>query len=117
MIISPLDRKMLRDLWQMRSLAAAISVVMGCGVALFILSRSMLHSLELTQRTYYDRYIFADAFASIKRAPDSLIERITEIPGVAIAERRIVVPVNLSAPGLDAPASGRLISVPDLGEP
>lgn len=117
MLISPLDRKMFRDLWHMRGLAAAISVVMGCGIALFILSRSMLHSLELTQQTYYDRYNFADVFASIKRAPDELIHRIARIPGVAIAERRIVVPVNLSVPGLDEPASGRLISVPDVGRP
>lgn len=108
---------MFRDLWHMRGLAAAISVVMGCGIALFILSRSMLHSLELTQQTYYDRYNFADVFASIKRAPDELINRIAQIPGVAIAERRIVVPVNLSVPGLDEPASGRLISVPDVGRP
>ena len=70
MLIPPLDRKMFRDLWHMRGLAAAISVVMGCGIALFILSRSMLHSLELTQQTYYDRYNFADVFASSKRAPD-----------------------------------------------
>lgn len=117
MFIAPLDRKMFRDLWHMRGLAAAISVVMGCGIALFILSRSMLHSLELTQQTYYDRYNFADVFASIKRAPDELINRISKIPGVAIAERRIVVPVNLSVPGLDEPASGRLISVPDVGRP
>lgn len=117
MLIPPLDRKIFRDLWHMRGLAAAISVVMGCGIALFILSRSMLHSLELTQQTYYDRYNFADVFASIKRAPDELINRIAQIPGVAIAERRIVVPVNLSVPGLDEPASGRLISVPDVGRP
>lgn len=117
MFIAPLDRKMFRDLWHMRGLAAAISVVMGCGIALFILSRSMLHSLELTQQTYYDRYNFADVFASIKRAPDELINRISKIPSVAIAERRIVVPVNLSVPGLDEPASGRLISVPDVGRP
>jgi len=108
---------MFRDLWHMRGLAAAISVVMGCGIALFILSRSMLHSLELTQQTYYDRYNFADVFASIKRSPDELINRIAKIPGVAIAERRIVVPVNLSVPGLEEPASGRLISVPDVGRP
>lgn len=117
MLIPPLDRKMFRDLWHMRGLAAAISVVMGCGIALFILSRSMLHSLELTQQTYYDRYNFADVFASIKRSPDELINRIAKIPGVAIAERRIVVPVNLSVPGLEEPASGRLISVPDVGRP
>src|SRR4029079_18103050 len=113
MIISPLDRKMLRDLWQMRSLAAAISVVMGCGVALFLLSRAMFHSLELTQRTYYERYNFAHVFASLKRAPDSLIDRIAQIPGVAQAQRRIVVPVNLSIPNYDEPVAGRLVSVPD----
>jgi putative ABC transport system permease protein len=117
MIISPLDRKMLRDLWQMRSLAAAIAVVMGCGVALFLLSRAMFHSLELTQQTYYERYNFAQVFASLKRAPDSLIDRIAQIPGVAQAQRRIVVPVNLSIPNFDEPVSGRLVSVPDNGQP
>jgi putative ABC transport system permease protein len=117
MIISPLDRKMLRDLWQTRSLAVAIALVMGCGVALFVLSRSMLHSLELSQRTYYDRYNFADVFASLKRAPDSLIDRIAQIPGVAQAQRRIVLPVNLSVPGFNEPVSGKLISVPDYATP
>jgi putative ABC transport system permease protein len=117
MIIAPLDRKMLRDLWHTRSLAAAIALVMGCGVALFILSRSMLHSLELSQQTYYQRYNFADVFATLKRAPDSLIERIAQIPGVAQAQRRIVVAVNLTIPGLDEPAFGKLISVPDTGKP
>ncbi len=117
MIIAPLDRKMLRDLWQMRSQAAAIAVVMGCGVALFLLSRSMFHSLELTQQTYYERYNFAHVFATMKRAPDSLIERIAEVPGVAQAQRRIVVPVNLSIPNFNEPVAGRLISVPDEGKP
>ncbi|HMO85699.1 MAG TPA: ABC transporter permease, partial [Lacipirellulaceae bacterium] len=117
MIIAPLDRKMLRDLWQMRSQAAAIAVVMGCGVALFILSRSMFPSLELTQQTYYERYNFAHVFASLNRAPDSILDRVAELPGVARAQRRIVVPVNLSIPGFDEPVSGRLISIPDGGRP
>jgi putative ABC transport system permease protein len=117
MLIPPLDRKLLRDLWNMRGLATAISVVMGCGIALFIMSRSMLHSLELTQQTYYDRQNFADVFASLKRAPDVLTDRIQAIPGVTWAERRIIVPANLSVPGQTEPAFGRLISVPDVGMP
>jgi putative ABC transport system permease protein len=117
MIISPLDRKMLRDLWHMRSQAAAIALVMSCGVATFILSRTMLHSLELSKQTYYDRYNFADVFASLKRAPDSVIDSLADIPGVAQAQRRIVVAVNISIPGFDEPVSGKLISVPDDGQP
>ena len=84
---------------------------------MFILSRSMLFSLDLTQRTYYERYDFADVFAGLKRAPNTLAARIAEIPGVARVQTRIVVPVNISVPGLDEPATGRLISVPDGREP
>jgi putative ABC transport system permease protein len=117
MLVSPLDRKLLRDLWQVRSLAAAIALVMGCGIALFLLSRSMIHSLELTQQTYYDRGNFAEVFATVKRAPDSLVERLADVPGVSQVEQRIVVAVRLSLAGFDEPISGRLISFPDHGMP
>ncbi len=115
--MSALNRKLLRDLWQMRGQALAIALVMACGIATFVLSRSMLHSLELTQSTYYQRYNFADVFASLKRAPDSLTERFQEIPGVGQVQTRIVVNVNLSVPGLDEPASGKLISLPETHRP
>lgn len=113
----PLDRKMFRDLWHMKGQAVAIALVMACGIATFVLSRSMLHSLELTQRTYYQRYNFAQVFASMKRAPDALADRLEEIPGVAQVQTRIVVNVNLSVPGLDEPASGKLISLPETHRP
>ncbi len=115
--MSALNRKTLRDLWQMKGQAVAIALVIGCGVALFVLSRSMLYSLELTQNTYYQRYHFADVFASLKRAPDVLGDRIAEIPGVSRLETRIVVGVNLTVPGLPEPATGRLVSIPDTRKP
>ena len=101
----------------MKGQAVAIALVIGCGIALFTLSRSLLHSLELTQTTYYERYHFAEVFASVKRAPDALADRIAEIPGVARLETRIVIGVNLSIPGLSEPATGRLVSMPDTREP
>jgi putative ABC transport system permease protein len=115
--LSALDRKTLRDLWHMKGQAVAIALVIGCGVALFTLSKSMIYSLELTQTTYYQRYNFAEVFATLKRAPDALAERIAEIPGVARMETRIVIGVNLSIPGETEPATGRLISVPDTRKP
>ena len=115
--MTALNRKTLRDLWQMKGQAIAIAMVIACGIALFVLSRSMLYSLELTQQTYYQRYLFSDVFASLKRAPDTLADRIAEIPGVGRLETRIVVSVNLTIPGLDEPASGRLISLPDTRKP
>src|SRR5262249_23382195 len=74
-------------------------------------------SLSFTQATYYERYRFADAFAHLKRAPQSLAARIADIPGVARVQTRIVADVTLDVPGLAEPAGGRLISLPDRGEP
>jgi putative ABC transport system permease protein len=111
MVIRPLDRKLLRDVWTLKGQALAISLVIGAGVAMFIMYLSTFHSLRLTQQTYYDRYRFAQVFAGLTRAPLNLRDRVAGIPGVARAEARVVVDVTLDVPGLTEPASGRLIGV------
>ena len=74
---------------------------------------SAYHSLELTQRTYYNQYRFAQVFASLKRAPESLKASLAAIGGVAQVQTRIVVDVTLDIPNKTEPATGRLVSVPD----
>ncbi len=107
---------MLRDLWQMRGQALAICMVMACGVATFVMSLSMLHSLESTQERYYEDYGFPHVFAHLKRAPRALLERIVEIPGVSQAQARTVEDVTLDLSTLPEPAVGRLISLPEYGD-
>jgi putative ABC transport system permease protein len=109
--MKPLDRKLLRDLWALKGQSFAISLVIGAGVAMFIMYLSTFASLRLTQATYYDRYRFADVFASLTRAPQPLREQLAAIPGVAQIETRVVVDVTLDVPGLREPASGRLIGI------
>jgi len=46
-------------------------------------------------------------------APDSISARVNEIPGVGKAEFRVVADVTLDVPGLDEPAKGRIVSIPD----
>jgi putative ABC transport system permease protein len=116
-MISSLDRKLLRDMSQMKGQVFAIALVVAAGVATFVNSRTILHSLEITRATFYERYRFAEVFARVKRAPDSLIERLRDIPGVAQVETRIVESVTLDVPGLDEPAVGQLISLPVTREP
>lgn len=70
-------------------------------------------SLKLTQATYYEQYRFADVFAALKRAPESLAEQIGSIPGVGAVETRVVMGVNLDVPGLKEPATGRIVSIPE----
>jgi putative ABC transport system permease protein len=116
-MISALDRKLVRDLSNMKGQAVAIALVISAGVATFVNSRTILHSLELTRTTFYERYRFADVFAHVKRAPDSIIQELEEIPGVALVETRVVRSVNLDVPGLEEPAVGQLISLPVIRQP
>ena len=110
--LSALDRKLLRDLWAIRGQAFAIALVIAAGVSIFVAMFSTFDSLDLSLRTYYDRYRFADVFAALKRAPLSLIPDLQQIPGVARVETRVVVDVTLDVPGMTDPAVGRLISMP-----
>jgi putative ABC transport system permease protein len=111
MALSALNRKLLRDLLEMKGQALAIAMVVAAGVAMFVMYLSNFDSLRRTQQAYYERQRFGDVFASLKRAPLSLQDRIAAIPGVADTDARVVAMVTLDVPGLDDPASGLLISV------
>jgi putative ABC transport system permease protein len=110
--MTSLHRKLFRDLWSIKGQALAIGLVIACGVATFVMSLCTYASLELIRSTYYERYRFADVFAGLQRAPESLGERIERIPGVARIQTRVVKEVTLDVPGLVEPARGRLISLP-----
>ena len=77
-----------------------------------VMSLSTLRSLRSSQQAYYERYRFANVFASLKRGPLSLQGRLARIPGVATVEPRIVQTVNLIVEGIAEPAVGRLVSIP-----
>ncbi|HET7746564.1 MAG TPA: ABC transporter permease, partial [Vicinamibacteria bacterium] len=117
MRISPLDRKLLRDLWEMKGQALAIALVVASGVSMFVMYHSNFDSLRRTQSVYYERYRFAEVFASLKRAPNRVEERLRAIPGVARVETRVVAEVTVDVPGHAEPVRGRLVSIPADGRP
>lgn len=112
-----LDRKLLRDLWEMKGQALAIGAVMATGVTMFVTYMSNFESLQRTRAAFYETARFADVFANVRRAPARLEERIAAIPGVEAVATRVVADVTLDVSGLDEPATGRLISLPDRGRP
>jgi putative ABC transport system permease protein len=115
--LSALDRKLLRDLWEMKGQSAAIAAVVAAGATMFVTYLSNFDSLQRTRAAYYDSARFADVFASVKRAPSSLESRIAAVPGVEVVATRVVADVTLDVPAMAEPATGRLISVPDRGRP
>ncbi|HEU4510834.1 MAG TPA: FtsX-like permease family protein [Pyrinomonadaceae bacterium] len=115
--MGPLNRKLFRDVFHLRGQVAAITLVVACGVTSFVAMRGTYNSLLTSQHSYYEAYRFADVFAQLKRAPDSVSARVSEIPGVAQAEFRVVADVTLDVPGLEEPAKGRIVSIPDQQVP
>ena len=108
-----IDKKLWRELWNLRMQALAIAMVIVGGVSIFIMSLSTLDSLFETRASYYREHHFAQVFASLKRAPQSLVRRIEAIPGVDKVETRVVAYVSIDVPGFDDPVSGHLVSLPD----
>ncbi len=108
-----IDIKLWRELWNLRMQVLAIALVIVGGVSIFIMSLSTLDSLYETRASYYREHHFAQVFASLKRAPLSLANRIAAIPGVDKVETRVVAYVSIDVSGFDDPVSGHLVSLPD----
>jgi putative ABC transport system permease protein len=116
--LSALDRKALRDLKGLLGQGITIALVVGAGIAGFIALTTTFASLRSSQATYYERYRFGDAFAQLERAPESLLQRIEAIPGVAGAYSRIVAPVRIPLEdGEGQSAVGQVVSLPAEGLP
>lgn len=112
-----LDRKLLRNLRALKAQGLAIALVVAGGVAMFVMSLAAVDSLRRTQRDFYVEHRFADVFADLKRAPDSLAERLREVDGVAALETRVLAPVRLQVPGYADPVTGLAVSIPDGAQP
>ncbi len=110
-----LDLKVLRDIKHLKGQLIAVASLVACGVAAFIMLRSMHGYLLGGQESYYAEYGFGEVFAHAVRAPSALQERLAGVPGVDRVQTRIVRDVLLDVPGLPEPATGRLVSLADDG--
>ncbi|WP_235857823.1 ABC transporter permease [Marimonas lutisalis] len=115
--MSPLDRKLLRDLARMKGQAAAIAAVIGLGVLMQVMMGGLVNTLDQTRQTYYDRYRLADVFAPVTRAPDRMLDRVARIDGVAAAETRVTGSALIDITDRELPIRAQAISIPDTGGP
>lgn len=115
--MSPLDHKMLRDLWHIKTQALAIAMVMGVGVMMIVMMTGLVASLTETRDAYYERYRLADAFGPVARAPEHLAEQIAQIDGVSKVQTRVVGRALIDVPRQVLPVHAIAVSVPDRGAP
>jgi putative ABC transport system permease protein len=116
-VVKAIDRKMVRDLARMRGQVFTIALVVAAGITSYTSTFSIYRSLSQSQQAYYGRARFADVFARLKRAPNSVLEQVMTLPGVAQAEAREVETVLLDMPDMPEPVVGQIVSIPGGEQP
>lgn len=114
---SSLSRKLLRECWHLKGQLLSIALVVATGIMTVVTMRGSYEALVDAQQRYYNETRFADVWTSLRRAPESLREQIESIPGVTLADTRVSFLATLDLEGLDAPAQGRFVSIPENGRP
>jgi len=109
--VRALDRKMLRDLWRIRSQAASLALVVASAVAGFITTYSAQDSLAASRDLAYARHHFANVFGELKRAPLQLMARIAEVSGIAKVEGSVSMLAQIDLPGVSDPMTGRMVGI------
>jgi len=115
--VSPLDHKLLRDLWRMKGQAFAIGMVIAVGVGMLVMMTGLVTSLKETRAAYYERYRLADVFAPVTRAPDRMAGRLAAIEGVSAVEPRVVGAALIDLIDTDLPVQAQAVSLPDFHSP
>lgn len=106
-----LDRKVLRDLRLLWSQALTIALVVASGIGGFLATLSAVDSLAAARDSFYTTGRFAEVFASVKRAPDTLAARLRELPGVVDVQTTVEAAARVSVPGSTDPVIGQLIGL------
>lgn len=115
--MSVLQRKLWRELVQLRGQMVAIAMVMVGGIAMMTMALSNYQALSATRALYYAEYRFADVFAQAKRVPLPMLQDVRAVPGVRQAQARVAAMVAIELEGYDEPVNAHLVSQAGPGDP
>jgi putative ABC transport system permease protein len=101
----------------MRGQVLTVALVVASGIAGFAALRSTYTSLLSTRDAYYERYRFGDAFAHLRRAPESVRRELEELPGVARVYTRVLDYVRLPMESEEQPPLATLVTIPGGEDP
>lgn len=115
--MSLLNRKLRRDLLQMKGQSLAIAILIALAVGTYVGSASTHRSLMRSRDTYYAEYRFGNVFAEAARAPNLLEDKLRALPGVEDVQLRLAFQGLVTLPDFDEPVTARIVGLPETGEP
>ena len=109
--------KFLRESWQIRMQLCSIALVVAAGIMSVITMRGAYESLYFAQQDHYIKSRFADLWAPLVRAPESLRYRLEQISGIETLDTRVKFQATLDLGDSGVPAQGMFVSLPESGRP
>lgn len=91
-------------------LAVVLIVAVGVGCLSGFLATS--YNLLAARSSYYQKTFLADFWIDLKKAPQTVLPDLLNIPGIASVRARLVTSVMLDLDGVERPISGQLLSLP-----
>src|SRR5688572_3911267 len=88
-IFDPLEKKLLRDLFEHRWQVITIVLVTGVGMSCLEGFMGLYRDYSRARDEYYQQYHFADFFLGFNRAPRHVVSQAIQTPGLAHLEARI----------------------------
>jgi putative ABC transport system permease protein len=107
-----LHHKLLRDLWRLKAQGFTIALLVACGIASLVSSVASYESLRLARDHFYDTAHLADVFVHLDRAPLPVLDRIRDLPGVAVVEGRVAGDFRLEIKDATEPVVAHFVSLP-----
>lgn len=104
-------KKFYRDLRESKGQFLSVLAVVIIGVMFYTGMYSAVEGISGAGRDYFEKYRLADLWGPVYRAPEGVVRRIEAVPGVDMAEGRVVQDVRIFME--DRNAVIRLISLPD----
>lgn len=110
--MTPLNRKLCRDIILARGQLAAVAAIMAVGVAAYVGMSGTCRNLEAAKRSYYTRCQMADFWVHLKKAPVSEVAALSAMDDVAALRTRISYQVTVDLDDVARPLTGLVVSMP-----
>lgn len=115
--MSPLWRKLARDLRQRVASSLTLALIVGIGVACHVSMASAYRDLDGARARYYGDARLADFWVDLERAPASVLREVERLPNVRRARGRVRQAALVELPGVGEPITGTAISLPFARRP
>ena len=110
--MSLLRKKLTRDLWAVRGQVLTIALVVASATGGFLGSVGTYQALARARDGFYAQSSFGEVFADLKRAPLSVLEQVSRLPGVLDAQANVVAGSQLFLANVSEPLIAQLVGIP-----